>query len=33
MQRDIDIGFGNQIAFNRDDGILRRQWGGHQERG
>ena len=33
VQRNINIRFGNQIAFNRDDGILRRQWGGHQERG
>ncbi|WP_406634516.1 hypothetical protein [Raoultella ornithinolytica] len=23
----------NQLAFNRDDGILRRQWRSHQQRG
>ena len=33
VQRNINIRFGYQIAFNRNDGILRRQRGGHQERG
>ena len=33
MQRDVDIWAGNQLAFNRDDGILRRQWRSHQQRG
>ena len=32
MQRNIDIGFGNQLAFDRDLRIARRQRRGHQQR-
>ena len=33
VQRNVDIGFRHQIALNDDDGILRRQRRGHQQRG
>ena len=33
MQRNVDIGFRHRIALNDDDGILRRQRRGHQQRG
>lgn len=33
MQRDVDDMAGNQLAFNRDDGIPGNTSGGHQQRG
>ena len=33
VQRNVDIGFRHKIALNDDDGILRRQRRGHQQRG